>query len=97
MTKKINIYSCPTGGWIMNNRKRVEKEIIKNHPDAIISHSCGYPFTIMVSTNGVKGKRDCAFPLFCCPSFITLCSAKKYGTIEYVPNPVEPNIELMER
>ena len=23
--EKITIYSCPTGGWVMNNRKRVER------------------------------------------------------------------------
>ena len=83
--EKININSCPTGGWVMNNRKRVEEEILKKHPNAKISHSCGYPFTIMVSNNGTNGKRHCAFPLFCCPSFIPIFSVKKYGTNEYVP------------
>ena len=83
--EKITIFSCPTGGWVMNNRKRVESEILKVHPNAEVSHSCGYPFTIMVSNNGVDGKRHCAFPLFCCPSFVTIFSTEKYRTEEYVP------------
>ena len=82
---KICISTCPTGGWVFNNRKRIEGEIRQQHPDAVISHSCACPFTAVVSVDGKKGKRDCLPLMFCCPSCLGCCDAKKYATKDFVP------------
>ena len=55
--KKICINSCPTGGWVMNNRRRIEKEMRIAYPEAEITHAVGMPFTVSISADGQRSKR----------------------------------------
>jgi hypothetical protein len=82
--QQICINSCPTGGWLMNNRKRIEKEMRAKYPNATITHAVGLPFTISVTSDGKQSKRSCGFPLFFCPSCIGCGDAKKFTSDEFI-------------
>lgn len=81
----VVISTCPTGGWVMNNRKRIEAEVLKKMPNAKVKHTCALCFTDVTSVDGKKGKRDCCPMLFCCPSCCTCVKTDKYGEEGYLP------------
>ena len=61
----------------MNNRKRIEQEILDENPGATVEHKCGLPLSSQANVNGMDGKCNLACPMFCCPSCIPLCSEDK--------------------
>ena len=82
--KKICINTCPTGGWVMNNRKRIEAEMRTKYPDAEISHAVALPFTVSITSDGQRSKRSLGLPMFCCPSCCGIGDAKKFTGEDYV-------------
>ena len=82
---KVVIATCPTGGWVFGNRKRIEAEVLKKMPNAKIEHQCACLLTTVLSVNGKQGKRDCCPMMFACPSCFKCCSAEKYATDAYLP------------
>ena len=80
----VILKTCPTAGWVMNNRIEVEK-MIKDQcgEDTVVEHQCGLPFTVDTVVNG-QTKRECLPLYFCCPWFLSASMCK--GALEKTAN-----------
>ena len=80
-TTEVTLYTCPTGGWVMGNRKPMEEAIKKEIPGAVVKHKIGYPLTAAVEINGKRKREIGPFMFFCpaCAGKNACCSAAKTG------------------
>ena len=53
-TTEVTLYTCPTGGWVMGNRKPMEEAIKKEIPGAVVKHKVGYPLTAVRSRSVLR-------------------------------------------
>jgi len=99
MTKTVIVKSCPTAGWVMNNRIPLEEQIKKDMgEDTIVKHRVGLLFHVGVEVDGKK-TRECLPAYFCCPSFLSrsMCKKSLENTVSEVKNLCEPTTGEMER
>ena len=78
----VDLYTCPTGGWVLGNRHTMEAAIREElGQDVVVRHGVGAPFTAVCAINGKKGKREIGPFLFCLPAFASnaCCDASVTG------------------
>eukprot|EP00729_Bicosta_minor_P007984 gene7984-13661_t len=77
MPAEVTIYTCPTGGWVMGNRHRMEEAVKKEMPDCQVTHKAshptvGLPFSCKVNVDAKKGSTDCCW-MITMPSCLGCC------------------------
>ena len=78
----VDLYTCPTGGWVLGNRHTMEAAIREDlGQDVVVRHGVAAPFTAVCAINGKKGKREIGPFLFCLPAFASnaCCDASVTG------------------
>jgi len=51
----VDLYTCPTGGWVLGNRHTMEAAIREElGQDVVVKHGVAAPFTAVCAINGKK-------------------------------------------
>ena len=82
----VDLYTCPTGGWVLGNRHTMEAAIREElGQDVVERHGVAAPFTAVCAINGKKGKREIGPFLFCLPAFASNASRCHDGAEREAP------------